>query len=344
MKKLIPAILSDIDGVLVRGKNPIPRTQYALNYIRQSLKKIYKNTQTPYIDNENIPFLCLTNGGGILEQEKADQLNDILKLKDNKLDYSNIILNYTPLRPILSQYSDKFIILGGKGKLIEIAESCGLKQFLTIEEFASIYPKYFQERQRIQQFKAFEIAKQRFQQTNSEIFLHIPPAVHGIFILNDPLFWEDNIQLILNYTVKANKLPIPLYVVNNDLTYADSFRLNRLAFGAFSIAVISIAEKIYNRNIQMQVYGKPSFQTYDYAKKKLQNMSQSQIGNIYMIGDNPKSDIKGGNENGCITILKRCFLKSDNDYENPGNYVVDDFYEAIQKICELENIPFQPLM
>ena len=40
-------------------------------------------------------------------------------------------------------------------------------------------------------------------------------------------------------------------------------------------------------------------------EEKLKELSKDEIGNIYMIGDNPKSDIKGANNNDCISILVR---------------------------------------
>ena len=64
-----------------------------------------------------------------------------------------------------------------------------------------------------------------------------------------------------------------------------------------------------------------------------------------MIGDNPKSDIKGGNNAGWITILvKTGIFKGVNDKENPATYVVNDFKEAIDLILDLEAIkPIKPL-
>ena len=58
-----------------------------------------------------------------------------------------------------------------------------------------------------------------------------------------------------------------------------------------------------------------------------------------MIGDNPKSDIKGANENGWISILVRTGLfKGENDEKNPAKYVVNDFKEAIELIFKLEGL------
>jgi len=45
-----PILITDIDGVLVRGSTPIKSTLSALIKLKQN----------------NIPFACLTNGGGQL--------------------------------------------------------------------------------------------------------------------------------------------------------------------------------------------------------------------------------------------------------------------------------------
>lgn len=45
MRKL-PAIISDIDGVLVRGSKVIGQSDKVLNYIRSPLSQILKNNET----------------------------------------------------------------------------------------------------------------------------------------------------------------------------------------------------------------------------------------------------------------------------------------------------------
>lgn len=46
-----------------------------------------------------------------------------------------------------------------------------------------------------------------------------------------------------------------------------------------------------------------------------------------MIGDNPKSDIRGANQKGWTSILVRSgiFNGQNNDEKDPASYVVDDF-------------------
>jgi len=50
-----PALAFDVDGVLLRGPNPIPGAREALEKLRK----------------KKIPFMLLTNGGGSIEADKA---------------------------------------------------------------------------------------------------------------------------------------------------------------------------------------------------------------------------------------------------------------------------------
>ncbi len=58
-----PIVITDIDGVLLRGKTPIPRTEGALKQL----------------ENNQIPLTCLTNGGGRLEEVKCQEMNSIFQ-------------------------------------------------------------------------------------------------------------------------------------------------------------------------------------------------------------------------------------------------------------------------
>jgi ribonucleotide monophosphatase NagD (HAD superfamily) len=79
----LPAIISDIDGVLIRGKNALPGASDVIAKIIQL----------------NLPFVCLTNGGGMLEKEKATQMNTLLDTAAFRREH--FILNFTPLRPLI---------------------------------------------------------------------------------------------------------------------------------------------------------------------------------------------------------------------------------------------------
>jgi ribonucleotide monophosphatase NagD (HAD superfamily) len=80
-----------------------------------------------------------------------------------------------------------------------------------------------------------------------------------------------------------------------------------------------------NNDLNIVHYGKPSLNTSRYAEHYIRNLYPGDLGNIYMIGDNPKSDIRGGNAAGWKTILLRTgVFKGDNDALDPATYVVDD--------------------
>ena len=98
------------------------------------------------------------------------------------------------------------------------------------------------------------------------------------------------------------------------------------------------------------MFGKPEKRTFDYAKEKVSKKASDlghDISNFWMIGDNPKADIKGGNDNDCKTILVRTGVWRGvdnngelelNDKENPADFVADDMSEAYKIILREENL------
>lgn len=70
----MPAIVSDIDGVVIRAKENVPGTKETLEFIL-----------SPYKDTGRIlPFVFLSNGGGTFESEKARRLNEQIGLGKSK--------------------------------------------------------------------------------------------------------------------------------------------------------------------------------------------------------------------------------------------------------------------
>ena len=66
-----------------------------------------------------------------------------------------------------------------------------------------------------------------------------------------------------------------------------------------------------------------------------------------MIGDNPHADIKGGNDNGCVSILvstgvwkpeQDTPLGQQNDPHNPAQVVVRNMNEAFREILRREGL------
>ena len=224
----LPAIFSDIDGVLIRGKYKIPRSDTALHYIREPLSKILPDL--PASKTAQLPFIALTNGGGKLEQTKADDLNNILNLTSHQmLDRKNLVLNFSPLRPIMKEYANKVVMITGVGGVKEVAADCGLRKYITCEEYCAIFPYLvpISGRNWDDRWTVIDQIKRRFDITD-ESYFEDPFQIEAVFVLNDVLKWEENIQVICDLVTTtdgkiADKLPvvppkshIPIFAVNND--------------------------------------------------------------------------------------------------------------------------------
>ena len=354
----VPGIITDIDGVLVRQKYAIPRADDGIRFLKKSLNMVDPERFGDVTDR--LPFICLTNSGTGTERGKAEAISNVLQLDkaEERLDGREIIMNFTPIRPILEEYRDRLVLLGGLGNLGVLAQDFGLKKWITDEEYCILFPILLPYREpslppdevkRLQ-----KIVIERLELSEDESFEE-PFQVHAIFMLNDPIKWDERVQIICDLLSTpdgkiAKAFPligpeehIPVYCTNNDILFAGGFRLNRMTFGCFNETLKSIYRLIYKRELELNMYGKPQRATFEFAEKYLKELTKLQISNFYMIGDNPKSDIRGGNAAGWITILVKTgvFQQSEenpNDPEDPAKYVVDDFMAALKLICELEGI------
>lgn len=354
----LPGIVSDIDGVLLRGKTALKGAADCIRFLKTPLNQIDRER---FSDVEGrLPFVCLTNAGGCIERQKADSVSKVLQLTENheKLTSSEIILNYTPLTPIMKEYQDRLILLGGIGDHEGIAKEFGLQKYITDEEYCALFPFLVPYGNRPNEGEMVDALRKkvtaRLGLAEDEDFQE-PFQVHAIFIINDPMRWDDRIQIFCDMLSTsdgklAKKMPmvgpethIPVYCANNDYTYAGTFRLPRITFGCFNEALKQTYKLVYKKDLELNMYGKPCKSTYDYTEKHVRNLTNFEISNFYMIGDNPKSDIRGGNTAGWTTILVKTGVFGQNedvvnDPEDPATYVVEDITAAIKLICELEAI------
>lgn len=82
-----PLMVTDIDGVLVRGPTPVVGTRDAVIALKEA----------------GIPLALLTNGGGNLEAIKADKMNETFK--EELFDRNLMFMSHSPMRPHLRKYS-----------------------------------------------------------------------------------------------------------------------------------------------------------------------------------------------------------------------------------------------
>ena len=146
--------------------------------------------------------------------------------------------------------------------------------------------------------------------------------IDSIFVYNDPRDWgldlaviidlllshrgylgtrsgKNGLQELSNNGYQQDDQP-PLFFSNPDLWFAADFCLPRMGQGAFRAAVEGAWKDVTGgATLQHRVFGKPNAETYQFAEKRLQQIVGSQgksaplLKNVYMIGDNPESDIRG---------------------------------------------------
>jgi len=352
--KTIPGVLIDIDGVIFHDGKPIPGALEALKFLKTPISFVDEEKTSEQI---YIPFSFVTNSGGKLEGVKADSINHCFNITDHpyKILKEDVIMNFTPLRPVFKDFKDKLVLALGFGDIESILQDCGVKRYITVDEYTVIFPTSMPEfKSAILTEETTEIRKRVFQRLNlSETMSANDLDIQAVFVLNEPVDWHQSIQIICDVVGRTDKRVhkslenntldhIPVFSANNDFLYSGAFKLPRFANGAFNAMLKFLYLQQYNHELNISLYCKPETTTFKYAEKFLQNKTTHKISNIYMIGDNPKSDIRGANKAGFVSILTRTgvFQGEINDPEDPATYVVQNIYEAIQLICKLEGIKF----
>ena len=130
----LPAILSDIDGVVYRGGHEIGNS-------RRVIHALLNQEVHP---GQTVPFALLTNGGGVPEQERAELVNGIIGLNEGRvLRGEDMILCHSPFRDpqLVKEYAEKYILVSGIGRMIDIAKLYGYKRAIDIEELFALYPE-----------------------------------------------------------------------------------------------------------------------------------------------------------------------------------------------------------
>ncbi|CAB4478395.1 HAD-superfamily hydrolase [Rhizophagus irregularis] len=324
----------DVDGVLVRGSKAIPETRTALKLLNGENKA-----------KKKIPFILLTNGGGITEKEKAIELSKIL---DFNLSEDQVILAHSPMRSLVPTYQNsQILVLGGAGdNCRKVAESYGFNRVVIPNDIVawdqSIWPFTKLSQEDLKLIKKIDFSKE---------------PIKAIMMFHDSRDWGRDLQITLDvlrskdgYVGKlenndvANLTNIPLYFSNPDIIWSNDFPISRYAQGSFRICLDFLAEVITGHKLKYKLFGKPEPVTYLYAAEKLRKFAMKftdeNVPNrrIYAVGDNPASDIAGANRAGWTSILVRTgvFSGKVNNPINPANHVVDNILHAVEWIFSKE--------
>jgi HAD superfamily hydrolase (TIGR01456 family) len=325
------AFVFDIDGVLVHGDRLIPEGQRVLEILNG--------------DNElgiKIPHIFLTNGSGKPEQARVEQLSKILH---NPISTEQFIQSHTPMRA-LAEYYKTVLVVGGEGyKCREVAEQYGFQDIVVPNDIIAWDPT-------IAPYRVFTDEERKTSRPRDFSKINI----EAIMVFSDSRDYATDIQIIMDLLQSENgkfgtkaKDPVsqrvPIYFSQGDMLCPTEHPFPRMSQGAFRIGLEAMYKSLTGVELERVVYGKPELATYKYADQVITSWMET-IHNdeklpahIYMIGDNPASDIIGGNMYGWNTCLVRTgvFQGGDNDENNPASFgVFVNVLEAVQTAIKKE--------
>lgn len=264
----------------------------------------------------------MTNGGGKTEEARVADLTEKL---DVQLDTSMLVQSHTPFSKITKLHEKTVLVVGGDaGKCAEVARGYGFKHVVTpgdilvshpdIWPFSHVFMDYY---------KSFAKPLPKPIEPESKYGLKFD----AIFVYNDPRDWGLDSTIIIDLllsrqgvmgtlSAKNGDRSLPdngylqdgqpmLYFSNPDLWWASSHSLPRLGQGGFRECLAGVWRKVTGGNaLKATIIGKPHKTTYRFAEQCLRDhraelfgtsASKTPLKRVYMIGDNPESDIKGAN-------------------------------------------------
>ncbi|XP_064943921.1 mitochondrial hydrolase YKR070W-like isoform X2 [Musa acuminata AAA Group] len=337
-------IAFDIDGVILRGRTPIGGSP-------QALRRLYDAD-----GSLKVPFLFLTNGGGVPETKRALELSELLKVQISALQ---VVQGHSPFRRLVSRFENELIVAIGKGEPAAVMLEYGFKKVLSIDDYAS----YFNDIDPLSQYKSWGLKHSYERNYNSKglqpKYDVYSERVKGAFVVSDPVDWGRDIQVLCDILRcgglpgKENGHQPPLFFAADDLEYQAVFPSERLGMGAFRIGLESIYNSIHSSPLEYTSFGKPNPFVFKNAESILTKLvthvcqvKETMMGEkcafntIYMIGDNPKVDINGAKKVGhpWFSILTRTgvFRGKDNHEQYPADLVVDTVGDAIDFILKKE--------
>ena len=306
-------IIFDIDGVFVLNKHLIPNSHKALVGL-------------------DVPHVFLTNGTGVTEAEKASGMSELLEVP---IKPEQVILACTPMSDL--DLADKHVLMVARNvkDCHKFAKAYGWHHVIAIQDYVRDRPWLYPARSQIY----------KEQKANMEEAVDDgDPPFDAIVVMETPADWGESLQIVCDVIrspsakapgsrrVNGDILPmvpppklteqkVALHFSNPDFEYAGECAVARHTLGAFRACLDTLYKLNTGLDLQYTLYGKPYEPAYDFAHKALVEQqcfknssdlvtSMKELSHIYVIGDNPKSDILG-----CINAQanKFCWKETPTD-------------------------------
>ncbi|KAL0237145.1 hypothetical protein PCE1_000542 [Barthelona sp. PCE] len=314
-------VILDLDGVLVKGNERIARSNEAYSLLHSVL-------------GNNL--IMMTNSGRGVPEYKANTIKRITGL--NTIAPERLFLCHSPIRLLIEQGFNGVACITGECCPYEIAEHHGLRAIST-EDIKLLYPDLCPLDPVVD--RTVDDIPYNIKETGEKI--------EAVFMVNDTSKFFD-IQIIVDilltdgdvYGARVHKhgysgpQKVKLYVANPDLHYKGTHSENRMTVGSFMRCVEAIWNQYTDKPLEWEGLGKPCSLAYENCSSAIGNIDPKRL---YMVGDNPESDIRGGNAAGMNTILVRtgCYTEDmELDEGSTPTIIVDDLYAAVEYIFEQE--------
>ncbi|KAJ6495631.1 HAD-like domain-containing protein, partial [Mycena vitilis] len=325
------AFVFDIDGVLIRGEDVLPSAKRALSMLEGN---------NPL--NMKLPYILLTNGGGISEKERCAKLSGKLGFKIHANQY---IQAHTILKTMSHKYTNSSVlVLGGKlDQVRQVAVDYGFKKAYTTLDVLAWNPAVWP----FHRLTAAEIAT-----TKETDFSQTP--ISAVFVFHDPRNWALDVQVICD-VIQSNGViggpyipledqinPIELVFCNPDLIWGSDFDRPRLGQGAFKAAFQAVFKALTGSKYPYTQFGKPSPATYHFATEVLSARLREMTGRsdplppVLVTADNPESDIAGANAANWESILVKTGVFTGGQPTHTPTYEAEDVEEAVCWAIERE--------
>lgn len=319
------AFAFDIDGVLLRGKQVLPGASKALKLLNQN----------------KIPWIVLTNGGGTSELDRVTELSEKLQVQ---VKVDQFLQSHTPYKDIAKDFS-RIYALGGKQDTVrETALGYGFKDVLTSKQLVANYPM-------IHPFPNYTSTIVGHERMYGNKYIEEGAKFDGIFMFHDSWDFSVDAQLVIDLLLSKNgelgtrisndefgpKPSIPIFFSNADLEWATDYKVSRLGQGSFIATIRALYKSVTGHDLQDTVIGKPTALTYNYAEKILNHEARrkgiNKVDKVFMIGDNQNSDIMGANGKGWESVLLRTgvYKNGDKMFTKP-TYIEDNVLSAVERV------------
>ncbi|KAF5325758.1 hypothetical protein D9611_000075 [Ephemerocybe angulata] len=324
------AFVFDIDGVLIRGAQVLPEAKKALNILAG---------ENPF--RTKIPFLLLTNGGGVSEEARCKSLSAKLGVE---IEHSQYIQSHTILKKHARRFADEpILVLGGKLDTVRrVAEGYGFKRVYTTLDVLAWNPSTW---------PFHQLTEAEKESTKAADFSKLP--ISAVFVFHDPRNWALDVQILSDILqsggiiggpwvpVEKQQKPVEVTFCNPDLLWGSDFPRPRIGQGGFKEA---FQAAITGKQYPYVQYGKPTKATYDFTKEVLEQRfneeygSSSKPSSLYMIGDNPESDIAGANAAQWNSVLVKTgvYNPEQGPPAHAPTHTANDVLEAVQWAVERE--------